>query len=41
MTFAKKLAKFANLGIRDHEGPLLECRREPDSEQAGERRREF
>ena len=41
MTFAEKLAKFANLGIRDHEGPLLGLRREPHSEQAGERRREF
>ena len=41
MTFAEKLAKFASLGIRDHEGPLLGFRREPHSEQAGERRREF
>jgi hypothetical protein len=41
MSFAEKPAKFANLGILDHEGPLLESRREPDSEQAGERRREF
>jgi hypothetical protein len=23
MSFAEKLAKFADLGIRDHEGPLL------------------
>jgi hypothetical protein len=41
MAFAEKLAKFANLGIRDHDGPLLELRREPRSEQAGESRREF
>jgi hypothetical protein len=41
MAFAEKLAKSADLGIRDHEGPLLGLRREPRSEQAGERRREF
>jgi hypothetical protein len=41
MSFAEKLAKFANLGIRDHEGSLLRLRREPHSEQAGEARREF
>jgi hypothetical protein len=41
MSFAEKPAKFANLGIRDHEGPLLGLRREPDSEQTGERRREI
>jgi hypothetical protein len=36
-----RAAKVENLGIRDHEGPLLGFRRGPDSEQAGERRREF
>jgi hypothetical protein len=41
MSFAEEPAKLANLGIRDHEGPLLRLRRGPDSEQAGERRREF
>jgi hypothetical protein len=41
MSFAEKPAKFANLVIRDHEGPLLGLRSEPDSEQKGERRREF
>jgi hypothetical protein len=41
MPFAEKPAKFANLGILDHEGSLLGVRREPDSEQASERRREF
>jgi hypothetical protein len=41
MSFAEKPAKFANLGILDHDGSLLGVRREPDSEQAGERRREF
>jgi hypothetical protein len=29
------------LSVLDHGGPLLVLRREPDSEQAGERRREF
>jgi hypothetical protein len=41
MPFAKKMAKLANLSVLDHEGSLLVIRREPDSEQAGERRREF
>jgi hypothetical protein len=41
MTFAEKLAKFANLGILDHGGSLLGVRREPESEQTGEGRREF
>jgi hypothetical protein len=41
MSFAEKPAEFANLGILDHEGSLLEARREPDSEQPGERRRDF
>jgi len=41
MSFAEKPAKFANLGILDREGSLLGIRRKPDSEHAGERRREF
>jgi hypothetical protein len=41
MPFAEKVAKLANLNVLDHDGSLLGLRREPDSEQAGERRREF
>jgi hypothetical protein len=41
MSFAEKLAKLANLGILDHDGSLLGLRKEPHSEQAGERRREY
>jgi hypothetical protein len=40
MPLAEKLAKLANLTILDHDGSLLQLGREPDSEQAGERRRE-
>ncbi len=38
MSFAEELSKLANLGIRGHDGSLLGLRREPHSEQAGERR---
>ena len=41
ISFAKQLAKLANLGILDHDGSLLGLRKEPHSEQTGERRREF
>jgi len=41
MSFAKQLAKLANLGILDHDGSLLGLRKEPHSEHAGERIREF
>jgi hypothetical protein len=41
MSFAEKMAKLAKLSVRDHKGSLLVIRREPYSEQAGERRREF
>jgi hypothetical protein len=41
MSFAEELSKLANLGIRGHDGSLLGLRREPHSEQAGERRREI
>jgi hypothetical protein len=40
MLLAEKLAKLANLSVLDHDGTRLGLRREPDSEQAGERRRE-
>jgi hypothetical protein len=41
MPLAEKLAKLANLTVLDHAGSLLCLKREPDSEQVGERSREF
>jgi hypothetical protein len=41
MPLTEKLAKLANLSVLDHDGSLLVLRRKPNSEQAGERRRDF